>query len=274
MSRVTKPPGILWGELTSEEIGRAGRLGALALLPLGCTEQHGGHLPVDTDTYQAERLCRDGALRAAERFGLQVLVLPALPFGPASEHAGYPGSIDIPNEMWVRLIRQILRGVIDAGFARIAVVRGCTAHWAAAGAVWDLAAEEARAGRSVVLRVLDADSGWRSLDTERFPAGSAGHAGAMETSLCLAERPHLVRADRMRAPALRGLRERYVEGGEAFLFRDMTDTGALGDPTAATAEAGREIWQGLIDAFAGRLRALEEQDRSLGRLGPAAPSTG
>lgn len=262
-----------WAELTSDEIGRAGREGALAILPLGCTEQHGGHLPVDMDTYQAERLCREGARRAADRFGVKVLVLPALPFGPASEHAGYPGTIDIPNEVWLRVITHILRSVIDAGFTRVAVVRGCTGHRSASGAVWDLAAAEARAGRAVTLRVLDTDAEWRSLAAQRFPSTGAGHAGAMETSLCLAERVDLVRTERMRAPAVRGLRERYVEGGEAFLFRDMTDTGALGDPTPASAEAGREIWEQLIDAFAERLRRLEEQDRSLGRFTAVAADT-
>ncbi len=263
---------VLWGELTSEEIGRAGREGALAILPLGCTEQHAGHLPVDTDTYQAERLARDGARRAAERFGVKVLVLPALPFGPASEHAGYPGTIDVPNEVWTRVLRHVLGSVIDSGFTRAAVLRGCTAHWAASGTVWDLVAEEARAGRSVTLRILNTDADWRALG-ERFPAGSGGHAGAMETSLCLAERGDLVRAERMSAPALRGLRERYVDGGEAFLFRDMTDTGALGDPSAATADAGREIWERTIQMFAERLRLLEEQDRALGRLATPSPTS-
>ncbi len=55
-------------------------------------------------------------------------------------------------------------------------------------------------------------------------------------------------------------------GGEAFLFQEMSSTGALGDPRPATVEGGRAVWQEITDAFAERLRDLEEQDRQLGRL--------
>jgi creatinine amidohydrolase/Fe(II)-dependent formamide hydrolase-like protein len=88
----------------------------------------------------------------------------------------------------------------------------------------------------------------------------------METALCLAGRPELVRTAALRAPALQQLHERYREGGEVFLFDEMTDTGALGDPTPATAEGGAAAWADIIDRFARRLALFEEQDRALGRL--------
>src|SRR4051794_21704961 len=103
---------VLWGERTSEEIAAAARDGALVILPCGCTEQHALHLPVDTDTYQVERLAREGAQLAAERHGLRVLVLPALPFGPASEHFGLAGTISLTNEVWVTVVKQIIWSVI------------------------------------------------------------------------------------------------------------------------------------------------------------------
>src|ERR671926_136457 len=54
---------IRWGELTAPEIAAAARENALVLLPLGCTEQHAAHLPVDTDTYQVERCAIEGGFR-------------------------------------------------------------------------------------------------------------------------------------------------------------------------------------------------------------------
>jgi creatinine amidohydrolase len=257
---------VLWGEHTAPELAEAGRAGALAILPLGCTEQHAEHLPVDTDTYQVERLCRDGARAAAERHGVRALVLPALPFGPASEHYGLPGTLGLSNELWIGVIKQLLWSVLDAGFTRVAAVKGCGGHWALPGALWDVKADARRAGRAVTLRMLAVDADWRAIQEELFPGADGGHAAVMETALCLAERAQLVRLDAMRAPRLADFRARYVDGGEIFLFDEMTDTGALGDPGPATSEGGAAAWQLLAERFAERLKLIDEQDRALGRL--------
>ena len=257
---------VKWGERTAEDLAAAVASNALIILPLGCTEQHAGHLPVDTDTYQVERLTVEGAKKASERFGTRVLVLPPLPYGPASEHYGLAGTISIPNEVYVPLIKHLLWSVIDLGFRRVAVVRGCGGHWVVPGVVWDVKAEADRAGKEIVMRVLSVDEGWREVQEKYFPGSDGGHAAVMETALCLADRAGLVRRDRMQAPSLTMLHERYRMGGEAFLFKEMSSTGALGDPRPATGEGGRAIWQEITDGFAERLRDLEEQDRQLQRL--------
>ncbi len=259
-------PSVKWGELTAEELSAAVASNPLVLLPLGCTEQHAGHLPVDTDTYQVERLTVEGAAKAAERSDVGVLVLPALPFGPASEHFGLPGTISMPNEVYVPLLKHLIWSVIDLGFQRIGLVRGCGGHWVVPGVVWDVKAAAARAGKEVTLRILSVDDNWRTLQEKYFPGSDGGHAAVMETALCLADRSHLVKRDRMMAPDLTMLDERYRVGGEAFLFAEMSSTGALGDPSPATVEGGRAIWQETTDVFAERLGDLEAQDRQLGRL--------
>ena len=256
----------VWGELTAPELAEAGRAGALAILPLGCTEQHAGHLPVDTDTYQVERLCRDGARLAGERHSVRALVLPALPFGPASEHYGLPGTLSLSNELWIGVIKQLVWSVLEAGFTRVAAVKGCGGHWALPGALWDVKADARRAQRPVTLRLLAVDADWRAVQEQLFPGADGGHAAVMETALCLAERAQLVRRDALRAPQLTDFRARYVDGGEVFLFDEMTDTGALGDPGPATAEGGVAAWKLLAERFAARLKLIEEQDRALERL--------
>jgi creatinine amidohydrolase len=255
---------VLWGELTAGEIAQAARENALALVPLGCTEQHAAHLPVDTDTYQVERYAAEGARRAAAR-GVRALVLPPLPFGPASEHYGLRGTISLASDLYVQLVKQILWSLIEGGFRRIVVIRGCGGHWVVPGAVWDVKAEARRAGRDVTLRVIGVADDWREVQERIFPGTDGGHAAVMETALCLAEREALVRREALRAPALNRLDERYRRGGEVFLFDEMTDTGALGDPTPATAEGGRAAWDAIADLLAGRLAFFDEQDRELGR---------
>lgn len=254
-----------WGEMTRDEIEAAAGRNALVVVPLGCTEQHAHHLPVDTDTYQVERATVDAA-RAAEDLGVEVLVLPPLPFGPASEHFGMAGTISLTNEVYIQVVKQIVGSVIDSGFRRIVVVTGCGGHWAVPGALWDLKAETHRSGIEVTLRVIGVSDEWGPISDEIFPGADGGHAAVMETALCLAEREELVRTGRMEAPVTHQLMERYRRGGEVFLFDEMTSTGALGDPSPATAEGGRQAWNRIIDGLARRFQFFDEQDSSLGRL--------
>jgi creatinine amidohydrolase len=257
---------ILWGEHTAAELGEAARANAQVILPLGCTEQHAHHLPVDTDTYQVQRLTTDGASCAAQQFGLRVLVLPTIPYGPASEHYGLPGTISLPNEVYLQVVKHVLWSVIELGFRRIAVVCGCTGQFVVPGVVWDVKADARRRGFDVTLRMLNVDDEWRALKQKYFPNGDGGHAAVIETALCLADRLELVRSDKIRAPQLNMLWERYKDGGEAFLFDEVSDTGALGDATLATAEGGRALWREIGEAFALKLKYLNDQDRQLGRL--------
>jgi creatinine amidohydrolase len=256
---------VLWGEHTSEEIAAAASDQALVILPFGCTEQHAYHLPVDTDTYQVERLARQGAELAVAQ-GSRVLVLPALPYGPASEHYPLPGTISLPNELWIGVIKAVVWSVVDSGFSRIAAMKGCGGHWALPGALWDVKAEARRAGRDLTLRLLSVDAVWREYQQSIFPDTDGGHAAVMETALCLAGRPHLVRHDRMLVPRVPGLIARYRDGGEIFLFDEMTDTGALGDPGPATATGGEEAWARIAAALSEQIRLIDAQDRELGRL--------
>jgi creatinine amidohydrolase len=257
---------MIWGNLTAPQLAAAARHDALVILPLGCTEQHGQHLPVDTDTYQAERLVRDGCARAAERFGTRTVVLPTLPFGPTGEHFGSPGTLHVDTETYVVLVKQLLRSVVRSGFKRIVVVRGCGGHWAVPSAAWDIKAELEEHHVDVTLRVLSVSKDWSAAIQEHFPGAGGGHAGVMETALALAEREHLVDRDAIAAPVLKEFEERYHDGGEVFLFSEISSTGALSDPTAATVEGGRNLWRDIIERFADQLGRIEAQDRRLLRL--------
>lgn len=257
---------VRWSHKTSYELRALAAENPLVILPLGCTEQHGPHLPVDTDTFQVETLVLRGAELAAEKYGTQVLVLPTVPFGPTSEHFGLAGNLSVSNETYVRMIIELVQSVVDSGFKRILVMKGCGGHWAVPAALWDAAADAKRAGRDVVLRVLDTSGDWRELAPRHFADPQGGHAATIETALCMAYRPELVRSEEFRAPKLERMDERYRRTGEVFLFADMTDTGALGDPSAATAEGGRAFWDDAIAAFATRLRQMEQLDKDMNRM--------
>ncbi len=118
-----------FGDLTFEEIRQCAAEGWLAVVPTGCTEQQGPHLPVDFDTWFVERVCLAGAKRGRDKYGLQVLVLPAVPFGPTPEHRGYgSGFVHLPQGVHEAVVSSVLDSLAEQGFRRMVVWRGCGGH--------------------------------------------------------------------------------------------------------------------------------------------------
>jgi len=98
-----------FGDLTFREIRERAEEGWLAVVPTGCTEQQGPHLPVDFDTWLAETVCLTAVQQAAEKYGVKALVLPALPFGPTPEHRNFgSGYIHIPQELHEQVVASVL----------------------------------------------------------------------------------------------------------------------------------------------------------------------
>ena len=145
----------------------------LLAVPLGSCEQHGPHLPLDTDTRIAVALADRLAARRA-----QVVVAPAVAFGSSGEHAGFPGTLSIGQEALELVLVELCRSA-DV-FAGVVIVNGHGGNAApVARAVGTLTAE----GRRVL-------PWWPSV------AGGDAHAGRTETSIVLALDPDAVRLDR------------------------------------------------------------------------------
>ena len=118
-----------YGDLTYEEIRDATSQDCLAIVPTGCTEQQGPHLPVDFDTWFADHVCTAASEKAEQDHAVQSLVLPTVPFGPTPEHRNYgAGYIDIPVDLHDSLVMATLASLAEQGFRRIVVWRGCGGH--------------------------------------------------------------------------------------------------------------------------------------------------
>ena len=118
-----------FGDFTSQEISKCAQQGWLAVIPTGCTEQQGPHLPVDFDTWFAETLMVAAAETAAQEHAVQALVLPAIPFGPTPEHRHFgSGFIDLPLPLHQALVEAILTSLVTQGFQRMVLWRGCGGH--------------------------------------------------------------------------------------------------------------------------------------------------
>jgi hypothetical protein len=119
-------PSRRFTDLSSLEIRTCAEQGWLAVIPTGCTEQQGPHLPVDFETWFAETLMVAAAEEAAQAYAVQALVLPAMPFGPTPEHRQFrSGFIDIPRTVYGALVEAILTSLATQGFQRMVLLRGC-----------------------------------------------------------------------------------------------------------------------------------------------------
>src|SRR5690349_15822812 len=118
-----------FGDLTSREIRERARFGGLAVIPTGCTEQQGPHLPVDCQTWFAETLMLAAFSAAAQDHAVQALVLPAMLFGPAPEprHFG-SGCIDLPLVLHHGLTQAMRSSLMAQGFERMILWQGCGGH--------------------------------------------------------------------------------------------------------------------------------------------------
>ena len=102
--------------------------GYLAVLPMGCTEQQGPHLPVDFDTWFAEAVALAAAQHTANFHRVNALVLPAMPFGPTPEHQGFGlGYVNVPHPVHEEFIYSALESLAEQGFSTIVVWRRTSA---------------------------------------------------------------------------------------------------------------------------------------------------
>ncbi len=208
------------------------------LVPVGSTEQHGPHLPLDTDTQIATAVARDIAARcraatASDEHGW--LVAPPIAYGDSGEHQSFAGTISIGTEALTVLLVEYGRSA-SCWAQRLVFVNGHGGNVAALR----------RAVRQ--LRAESRDAGWCGCVVN----GADAHAGHTETSVLMHLSPSDVRAERRCAgngAPLSELLPSMRRGGVAA----VSDVGVLGDATSATAAEGHRIFTEMVDGCVQRI---------------------
>ena len=250
-----------YGDLTYEEIRDRARQGWLAVVPTGCTEQQGPHLPVDFDTWFVERVALAASEKAASEFGVHSLVLPPVPFGPTPEHRSYgSGYVDIPREVHDAFVFATLESLAVQGFRRIVVWRGCGGH--------DLRGPTRRFNEQYAGRAEAHLPGhpyhdiWCRLGDPSVPGG---HADSFPTSIALHLRPECVRTHKIVDPE-----HGEVDWSDPDIdFSRYSSTGVIGDPTHARAALGAKLWEAVVEEAAVILKAVADGKKGSGLISPS-----
>jgi mycofactocin system creatininase family protein len=208
--------------------------GATVLVPVGSTEQHGPHLPLDTDTVIAEAVCR----RVAEMLDdPALLVTPAIAFGSSGEHQDFPGTVSIGTEALRMMVTELVRS-LRTWAGRVVLVNGHGGNVVALARAVD---QLRREGHDVC---------WLACESEDLDL----HAGRSETSLLLHLCPQRVRLEAAaigNTDPIDVLLPALVRHG----VRPVAPNGVLGDPTHATATEGGRLLDEMARRFVDLLTA-------------------
>ncbi len=222
-------------EVTSPAFARLARSGALFILPFGSLEEHGSHLPLGTDTMQAEEVVQ----RVAEEFG--AVVLPSIGYGECRSTRNFPGTLSLSFETVMMLSYDISMELARNGVSRLLVVTGHagSGHMAAIRLGVLRAVEANPSLRAMVLS--DYDLAYE-LKGKEFPEDD-GHAGLIETSRILNLRPGLVGRSRP-VGSTRPPRFMVLPDPESHI-----PTGVMGDPRGASAAKGARIDEHVVEGL-------------------------
>jgi creatinine amidohydrolase len=203
-------------------------------VPVGSLEQHGPHLPLDTDTTIAAAV----SLRCAELLGAEaVLVAPPLAFGSSGEHQSFPGTSSVGTAVLTSVLVELVRSM-GTWADRVVLVNAHGGNLAALrSAVPQLLAEGHRVGW-VPCASVQADA----------------HAGLTETSVMLHLRPGDVRlglAEKGNTASVAQLLPAMASGGVAA----VSVNGVLGDPTGATEGHGVRVLAEMVGTIVATLRS-------------------
>jgi creatinine amidohydrolase/Fe(II)-dependent formamide hydrolase-like protein/7-cyano-7-deazaguanine synthase in queuosine biosynthesis len=233
----------MWGELTWPEAGDRFHQVDIALLPVGSIEQHGPHLPLDTDAFDANYL----ALRVAEACSdPKPLVLPGLSYGVAYHHDDFKGTVSISNDALTKMVYDIGMSVSRNGIRKLVIIN---AHGGNSPAL-NYAAQMINRDAHIFVCV---DTGETS-DVDIYSLVETPndvHAGEIETSTSLAVRPHSVKMNLARREVPE-FSSRYLDftsrrGVAWYAYtQKISNSGVMGDPTKASAEKGKKIWEIMI----------------------------
>ena len=218
----------------------------IVLLPLGSFEQHGPHLPLETDTIIIDSVIAQ-ALRDIQFAADLFLVAPTIAISASDEHAGFPGTLSTGTEPLVHSVVAICRSA--SWSLGVCIVNG---HGGNADAL------------AQIISALEYEKITYSIWSLPSYDGADMHAGHTETSVMLHVAPDEVRTDRIE-PGTTGDASELVTQMRTVGVVGVSNNGVLGDPTTATKEHGIAVMNLYSTSLASHLTTLSNRWRGDGK---------
>jgi creatinine amidohydrolase len=240
-----------FAELRAPEIRQRLSASSVLVQPIGAVEQHGPHLPLVTDLLIAEAVV--DAVAAERGDDLDLWVLPSLAYTKSDEHAWAPGTVWLSATTLLAVLEDLGRSLATLPTRRLAFVNGHGGNTQ----LLLVANRELRLHHGLMTFLLHPavppDSGGTAVTPELIDTelGMGIHAGRDETSLLLHLRPDLVDMSlaTRHVPESLAARTHVRFGGDVsfgWSSSDFGPSGVIGDPTAATAERGKDIFEAMV----------------------------
>lgn len=236
----------VFGDLRGPEVSARITSSSIFIQPLGAIEQHGPHLPLNTDEVIATAVAEAATISAQNH--LDIWLLPTLAYTKSNEHAWAPGTVWLSPTTLLAVLDDLGRSIARTNARKLVFLNGHGGN----SALLNVANRELRLHHGLQTFTthpsIPPDQGGTSASHE---LGMGVHGGADETSLMLHLRPDLVDMSKaVRRVPERIATNKFVKFGGTVSFgwlsNDFFPEGHIGDPTSATADAGKVMFEGAV----------------------------
>jgi creatinine amidohydrolase len=236
-----------WHDLKAAELRALAARDAIVIVPVGSTEQHGPHLPVQVDALLAGEV----ACRAARLMGERqsVVVAPTIWTGLAEHHMAYGGTITLDFQTFHAVLRCVCDSILRHGFRRILLLNG---HGGNIAAMTVIVGELRRELKATIATATywTLPGAVEAFATILERQQNVRHACEAETSMLLHLKPELVDAEVMRS--LETPTKGLLDQGGVYRWRsftEVTESGVIGVPAAASAEKGERLLNAAAESL-------------------------
>ena len=251
-----KAPTRYLAHMSWQEIEALEKNEGVVILPIGAVEQHGPHLPTETDSLIITHMVDAMLLQLPDH--VRAWALPPLNYGKSNEHINFPGTMTLSANTLSAVLHDIGASVRRAGFRRLAFMNGHGGNVA----VLEAAARDIRIASGLICFCMQPGLYMEApFDITPEEARYGFHAGDLETSLILAIDPGLV--DMARAvkhfahfPEAEEPLFYFGRASTAWTADDWSPTGVFGDATVATAERGRALIEHSVPKLARLIESM------------------
>ena len=249
-----------YGKLSWPEVRDADK-DRVVILNVSATEDHGHHMPLDTDTVLGMAVANG----VAETIPNDVFVMPAIPYGFNEHHKDFPGVIWIQPETLIAFITDITKSLAHHGFRRILLLNSHGSNHP----VLDLAARKTVIETGII---CVSASYWNLCSDQinehrKSATGGIAHAGEFEAAMYMHLHPESVHLEKASEQIVHNPESRFFNldlargGGKAMLMRwwsEVSPDGTMGDPTVADAETGEKFLKAAIDETAALVKEIRQ----------------